>query len=142
MARKSHVRAGYGPFATLDRWRRTRQARNFGTLGLVVLGPLLAVVTFMVLGPFGRGASSPTLRLILLADLVYVLTIAALVLAKLGRLVAARRLKSAGSRLHLRLIGAFTFLALGPTVNVAVFAGLTVKVGLEDGFFERVRRVV
>ena len=56
-----------------------------GTLGIVVLGPLLAVVTFMVLGPFGWRASSPVLRLILLADFVYVLTIAALVLAQLGR---------------------------------------------------------
>ncbi len=142
MAQRSHIRSAYGPFATLDRWRRTRRARNIGTLGLVVLGPLLAGITFMVLGPFGRGASSPTLRLILLADLVYVLTIAALVLAQIGRLVAARRVKSAGSRLHLRLIGAFTFLALVPTVTVAVFAGLTVNVGLEGWFSDRVRQVV
>ena len=113
-----------------------------GTLGIVVLGPLLAVVTFLVLGPFGWRASSPVLRLILLADLVYVLTIAALVLAQMGRLIAARRIKSAGSRLHLRLIGAFTFLALVPTVTVAVFAGLTVNVGLEGWFSERVRQVV
>nr|WP_206188384.1 PAS domain-containing sensor histidine kinase [Sedimentitalea sp. CY04] len=113
-----------------------------GTLGIVVLGPLLAVITFLVLGPFGWRASSPVLRLILLADLVYVLTIAALVLAQMGRLLAARRIKSAGSRLHLRLIGAFTFLALVPTVTVAVFAGLTVNVGLEGWFSERVRQVV
>jgi len=142
VAQRSHIRSAYGPFAVLDRWRRTRRARNIGTLGLVVLGPLLAGITFMVLGPFGRGASSPTLRLILLADLVYVLTIAALVLAQIGRLVAARRVKSAGSRLHLRLIGAFTFLALVPTVTVAVFAGLTVNVGLEGWFSDRVRQVV
>ncbi|NRB18558.1 MAG: PAS domain-containing sensor histidine kinase [Rhodobacteraceae bacterium] len=142
MAQRSHIHSAYGPLAGLDRWRRTRRARNMGTLGIVVLGPLLALVTFMVLGPFGWRASSPVLRLILLADLVYVLTIAALVLAQLGRLVAARRIKSAGSRLHLRLIGAFTFLALVPTVTVAVFAGLTVNVGLEGWFSERVRQVV
>ena len=142
MADRSQIRSPYGPFATRDRWRRTRRARNIGTLGLVVLGPILAVVTFLVLGPFGRGASSPALRLILLADLVYVLAIAALVLSQIGRLIAARREKSAGSRLHLRLIGAFTFLALVPTVTVAVFAGLTVNVGLEGWFSVRVRQVV
>jgi two-component system nitrogen regulation sensor histidine kinase NtrY len=126
----------------LDRWRRTRRARNIGTLGLVVLGPVLAVGTFLILGPFGQGASSPSLRLILLADFVYVLTIAALVLMQIMRLFAARRAKSAGSRLHLRLIGVFAFLALIPTVTVAVFAALTVNVGLEGWFSDRVRQVV
>lgn len=142
MAQRSHIQSAYGPLVALDRWRKTRRAHNIGTLGLVVLGPLLAGVTFLVLGPFGRGASSPTLRLILLADLVYVLAVAALVLSHIGRLIAARRVKSAGSRLHLRLIVAFTFLALVPTVTVAVFAVLTVNVGLEGWFSDRVRQVV
>jgi two-component system nitrogen regulation sensor histidine kinase NtrY len=82
------------------------------------------------------------LRLILLADLVYVLVVAALVMSQLGSLIAARRAKSAGSRLHLRLIGAFTLLALVPTVTVAIFAGLTVNIGLEGWFSDRVRQVV
>lgn len=142
MAYKSHLRAAYGPFAALDRWRKTRRARNFGTIGLVLLGPVLALATFLIIGPLGQGASSGTLRLILLADLVYILTIAALVLAQILRLFAARRSKSAGSRLHLRLIGAFGFLALIPTVIVAVFAVLTVNVGLEGWFSQRVRQVI
>ncbi|MEY8802738.1 ATP-binding protein [Leisingera sp. XS_AS12] len=142
MAHKSHLRAAYGPFAALDRWRKTRRARNIGTIGLVLLGPILALVTFLIIGPLGQGASSRSLRLILLADLVYILTIAALVLAQILRLFAARRSKSAGSRLHLRLIGAFGFLALIPTVIVAVFAVLTVNVGLEGWFSQRVRQVI
>ena len=142
MARRSHLRSARGPFAAFDRWRRTRRARNIGTLSLVLLGPVLALGTFLVLGPFGQGANSPSLRLILLADLVYVLAIAALVLVQIMRLVSARRAKSAGSRLHLRLIGAFAFLALIPTVTVAVFAGMTVNVGLEGWFSDRVRQVV
>ncbi|MCI5101706.1 sensor histidine kinase NtrY-like [Phaeobacter italicus] len=142
MAQRSHLRSAYGPFAALDRWRRTRRARNFGALGLVVLGPVLAVATFLIIGPFSQGAASLSLRLILLADLIYVLAIAALVLTQVGRLIAARRAKSAGSRLHLRLIGAFAFLALTPTVIVALFAGLTVNVGLEGWFSDRVRQVV
>ena len=132
----------YGLFPAMNKWRRTRRARNIGTLGLVLLGPALAFATFMVLGPFDLGATAPGLRFILLADLVYVLVVAALVLGQLGRLIAARRAKSAGSRLHLRLIGVFTFLALVPTVIVAVFAGLTVNIGLEGWFSDRVREVV
>ncbi len=112
------------------------------TLGLVFLGPVLAVATFLALGPFNQDAGSPTLRLILLADLIYVLVIAALVLARVVRLLADRRSQSAGSRLHLRLSGVFMLIALIPTVLVAVFAVLSINIGLEGWFSDRVRSVV
>ncbi len=86
-------------------------------IGLVVLGPVLALVTYLVLGPLGQGANTPSLRLILLTDLVYILLVAALVFSQVARLIAARRAKSAGSRLHLRLTGVFALMALIPTVT-------------------------
>lgn len=119
-----------------------RRFQNVATLGLVILGPILALATFLVLGPLDRGSSTLSLRLVLMADLVYVLLIAALVLGTIARMIAARRAKSAGSRLHLRLTGVFALIALIPTVTVAVFAGLTVNVGLEGWFSDRVRQVV
>jgi len=125
-----------------SRLRRQRRFQNASTFGLVVLGPLLALATFLVLGPLDQGASALSLRLVLLADLVYVIVVAALVMGSLVRMVAARRAQSAGSRLHLRLTAAFALIALVPTVSVAVFAGLTVNVGLEGWFSERVRNVV
>ena len=99
------------------------------TFGLVFLGPVLAVATFLALGPFSQGSNSPALRLILLSDVVYILVVATLVLARLARLVSDRRSQSAGSRLHLRLSGVFALVALVPTVLVAVFAVLTGMVG-------------
>ncbi|MFN3970664.1 MAG: ATP-binding protein [Gemmobacter sp.] len=126
----------------LLRLRRQRRFQNAMTFGLVVLGPVLALGTFLVLGPMNQGAGSPRLRLMLLADFVYVLVVAALVLARVARMVADRRSQSAGSRLHLRLSGVFAFVALVPTVIVAVFAVLTVNVGLEGWFSQRVRDVV
>nr|WP_286193491.1 PAS domain-containing sensor histidine kinase [Tropicibacter sp. R16_0] len=111
-------------------------------MGLVVLGPVLTLATYLAIGPFDQGASSLSLRLILLADFVYILVLAALVLGQVARLIAARRAKSAGSRLHLRLIGVFSLLALIPAVTVAIFAGLTLNVGLEGWFSDRVRAVV
>ncbi len=112
------------------------------TLGLVFLGPLLAVGTFLAMGPFNQDAASPILRLILLTDLIYVLVIAALVLARVSRMIADRRSRSAGSRLHMRLSGVFMLIALVPTVLVAVFAVLSINIGLEGWFSERVRSVV
>ena len=126
----------------IARLRRLRRYQNSATLGLVVLGPVLAIATFLVLGPFNQGASAMALRLVLLADLVYVLVVATLVLGTIARMVAARRARSAGSRLHLRLTGLFALIALIPTVTVAVFAGLTINVGLEGWFSDRVRQVV
>ncbi|WP_022704861.1 sensor histidine kinase NtrY-like [Pseudorhodobacter ferrugineus] len=126
----------------LSRLRRQRRFQNIMTFVLVTLGPVLALATFMALGPFDQGATSLFLRLILLADLVYVLVVASLVLARVSRMISDRRSQSAGSRLHLRMSGIFALLALTPTVLVAVFATITFNVGLEGWFSERVRAVV
>ncbi|MGJ8583238.1 MAG: ATP-binding protein [Marinosulfonomonas sp.] len=126
----------------LNRIRRQRRFQNAATLGLVILGPVLTFLTYLVLGPLDQSASAPLLRLILLADLVYILVVAALVIQRVAQMIAARRAKSAGSRLHLRLTGVFALIALIPTVLVAIFATLTVNVGLEGWFSERVRDVV
>ena len=122
--------------------RRRRWIQNAMTLSLVVLGPVLAALTFIVLGPLDQGASALGLRLTLLADFIYVLFIAALVMQRVARMIAARRAKSAGSRLHLRLTGVFALLALIPTILVAVFATLSINIGLEGWFSDRVRNVL
>ncbi|KEP71539.1 ATPase [Thioclava dalianensis] len=126
----------------LARFRRRRRVRNVVTLGLVVLGPALAIATFFVLGPLGQGGDSTGLRLILLADFVYFLLLAGLIMMRLAQIIAAKRARSAGSRLTLRLTGVFAGIALVPTVLVALFAGLTVNIGLEGWFSDRVRSVV
>ena len=129
-------------FSRISRWSRRRRVQNAFTLGLVLLGPVLAAMTYYVLGPLDQGAASPVLRLVLLADLVYILVVAVLVLRRVAQMVAARRAKSAGSRLHLRLTGVFGLLALIPTVLVAIFAMLSINLGLESWFSDRVRNVV
>ncbi|OWU84881.1 ATPase [Oceanicola sp. 22II-s10i] len=136
------TRARSSSWERLSRLRRQRRFQSVATLGLVLLGPVLAVATFLVLGPLDQGASSLALRLVLLADLVYVLTVAALVLQRVAQMIAARRARSAGSRLHLRLTGVFALMALLPAVTVAIFAAITINVGLEGWFSDRVRNVV
>jgi len=96
-----------GTLGRLNQLRKTRRSRAVFTFSLVVLGPLLAVVTYLGLGPLELDPSSSGIRLILLADLVYVLVVAALLAYRIARMIAARRARSAGSRLHLRLTGVF-----------------------------------
>ena len=119
-----------------------RQIQNLITLSLVFIGPILAAFTVLTLGPLNQNINSTVLRLILLADLIYILLVAALILRRVMRIMAERRLEFAGSRLHLRLSGVFAFLALLPTILVAIFAVFTVNFGLEGWFSERVRNVV
>ena len=125
-----------------SRWRRKRSVQTAATVALVALAPVLVILTITALRPLDQTGRTETLRLILLADIIYVLVIAALVASRVVAMVAARRNKSAGSRLHLRLTGVFGLLALIPTVAVAVFAVLTINIGLEGWFSERVRNVV
>lgn len=131
--------------ATWNRLNQLRKQRRFRALtnfGLALLGPLLAIVTYLGLGAFELDPSSSGIRLILLADLVYALAISAMVLRAVVRVIAERRKGEAGSQLHLRLTGVFATVALIPTVLVAVFAVVTLNFGLEGWFSDRVRGVV
>lgn len=112
------------------------------TASLVVLGPALVVMTFLSLGLRGIEGDLTWLRAVLLADLVYILAIAALVVRRVTGMIAARRRRSAGSQLHLRLTGVFTGIALIPTVLTAVFATVTINIGLEGWFSDRVRNAL
>lgn len=133
------------PSRNKQKWIRLRIQKRLGvmaTIIIAVLGPLLAIATFLVLGPLGQSSNSPALRIVLLADLIYSLALAALVAQRVIALLVARRSRSAGSKLHLRLMRLFAALALLPTVIVAVFAIITVNFGLEGWFSERVQNVL
>ena len=130
---------------SLTRFLTTRtfdRVRASSTIYLVFLGPFLAFATYIILGPFDLRAQSRLLQLVLLADLVYVITIVAFVILRILRIISQRRQKSAGSQLHLRLTGFFTVMALLPTIGVAVFATFTVNMGLEAWFSDRVQSVI
>ncbi|HUF55372.1 MAG TPA: PAS domain-containing sensor histidine kinase [Thermohalobaculum sp.] len=114
-----------------------------GTITLVALGPLLAILTTVLLGRAeARGSASDTLRAVLALDILYLLVLAGVIGLQISRLVAARRRRSAGSRLHTRLAGVFGLIALVPTVIVAIFATLTVNFGMESWFSEQINSVV
>jgi len=130
------------PWERLSTLRKQRRVQAWATIALIAAGPVLALATYVALGPFAEGASSSTLRLVLLADFVYFLLLAGLIVTRLAAMIAARRARSAGSRLHLRLTGVFAGIALFPTILVAIFAALSINIGLEGWFSERVRQVV
>ena len=109
---------------------------------LILLGPILAVATYLFLGPFNVAGQSVWLRFFLLLDLIYVLLIVGIVLVRILYVLSQRRSRLAGSKLHFRLAGVFTTMSLLPTITVAVFATVSINLGLEAWFSERVQSVV
>ena len=126
----------------LARWRSRHNLRQATFWTMVALGPLLAVATFAVLSEMQWLGRGKMLRPVLLADFVYALVVAAFVARRVAEMIAARRRRSAGSKLHMRLVRFFTAIALIPTILVAVFATITLNFGLEGWFSDRVHNVV
>lgn len=133
----------------IKRLYRRRLATLFGSrrqvwsvMVLVGLAPVLMLATYLVLGGLEQATSPGAQRAIFLADIVYVIVVAGLIAQRVAGMVSARRSRSAGSRLHMRLTRVFLLVALVPTVLVAVFATVIINFGLEGWFSDRVRNVV
>ena len=126
----------------LGRLQNSRLVKTYLTVFLVVIGPVLALTTTLLLGAFSGPANPGLLRIVLLADVIYTLIIATFVARRVVRIIAARRSRSAGSKLHVRLSTVFSVIALVPTVLVAIFATVTLNFGLEGWFSTRVQQVV
>ena len=95
-------------------------------------------LTLTGVGPFGP-ASSLMMVPLLVVDLSLVLALGALIAWRLTRLRADRRSGAAGSRLHVRLVATFAAVAIIPAILVAIFAAVSLNLGVEAWFSERVQ---
>lgn len=126
----------------IKKWRNNRNFLVISAWLLIFLGPILTGLTVYILqGEFGSNLSN-ILRFILLVDGIYLLIVISIVGYSVMRMFAARRSKSAGSRLHMRLSRVFAIVALIPTVLVAIFAVVTLSIGVEGWFSKNVQNVV
>ena len=126
----------------IKKWQNRRKFLVVIAWSLILLGPILTGLTVSILqGEFGSKLSN-ILRLILLVDGIYLLVVISIVGYAVMKMFAARRAKSAGSRLHMRLSRVFAIVALIPTVLVAVFAVVTLSIGVEGWFSKNVQNVV
>ena len=122
-------------------WRRGRS--KWVAIGLAVFGPILAILTYVLLSQANSETLSSTwFRALILADLCYLVALAALIGLRAARLLAARRAGSAGAQLHTRMVGVFTLIAAAPAILVAIFFFLAIQLGLEAWFSDRVASVV
>ncbi|MET3692293.1 two-component system nitrogen regulation sensor histidine kinase NtrY [Methylobacterium goesingense] len=119
--------------------------RGPGLVGaLVVVTALVsAIATFLILAGVIRVTPTPTIGLTLLGINVFLVLGLVVIIAWEARVfLYARRTNAAVARLHTRIVGLFSLIAILPTVLLAVVAAVTIDRGLSLGFTDRVRDVV
>lgn len=108
-------------------------------VGVAALSAVCGVVTYTVLtGPSPDNTSQTVLVALILLNLTLVLSLGALVAWRLVRLWSERRSGRAGARLHVRLVAMFSLIAVVPAILVAIFAAVTLNLGVESWFSSRV----
>jgi len=123
--------------------QRRRMVSALG-LALVVLAPVCAIFTyFLATSEQGLAAERSTLlRVMLVIDFCLALALISVIAWRIATLVLARRARSAGSRLHLRMVRMFTIIAVAPALLLGLFAAISVTVTLESWLNDRVGGVV
>jgi len=130
----------------LTRFRRW--ARSVGLSRKLVFAFGLAalasgIATYVAIsGTNPLGPNPQLVRVLLVADTVFLLGLLALVARGLVGAWLERRSGAAGSRLHVKIIGLFAGVAAVPTSIVAIFSALFFNYGLETWFSEPVSEAV
>ena len=121
-------------------WLRAISRPSLLALGVGVLAVLSAMVTYgMVTGLIPYNPTPSNLVTLLLINLALGVSLAGLIAWRLVRLWRERRSGLAGARLHVRLVAMFSLIAVVPAILVAIFATVTLNLGIEAWFSARVQ---
>jgi two-component system, NtrC family, nitrogen regulation sensor histidine kinase NtrY len=104
---------------------------------------LSALATFLVLT--GLTPIQPVHEVVVTVLFINVMTMLLLVGIigwEVSRIIAARRKRLAGARLHVRIVALFSIIASLPAILVAVIASITLDIGLDRWFSTRTRAVI
>ncbi|WP_354441985.1 PAS domain-containing sensor histidine kinase [Methylobacterium sp. 1973] len=119
--------------------------RGPGWIGaaMVVTALVSALATFLILAGVIRVTPTPAYGVTLLAiNAALVLGLAVIIAWEARVFLHARKANAAVARLHTRIVGLFSLIAILPTILLAVVASVTIDRGLSLGFTDRVRDVV
>ncbi|GJE26829.1 sensor histidine kinase NtrY-like [Methylobacterium organophilum] len=119
--------------------------RGPGWAGAAMVGMALvsATITFLILAGLIKVTPTPTMGVTLLAINAAVVLGLVVVIAWEARVfLHARKANATVARLHSRIVGLFSLIAILPTILLAIVASVTIDRGLSLGFTDRVRDVV
>ncbi len=139
---RSDIVGKFGPKWLYDGRRRRKIISGFA-LCLAIAAPLCAIITYFLITDNSVFAdNSAALRTMLIIDFCLALALIGVIAWRLAMMVLARRARSAGSRLHLRMVRLFTIIAVAPALLLGLFAAVTVTFSLEGWLNKRVAGVV
>jgi two-component system nitrogen regulation sensor histidine kinase NtrY len=126
-------RAGLRPIS-----RPSRLA--FGVAMLAVVSGCFTYALLTDLLPYHLGRAGQIALLVF--NLALVLSLATAIGWRIARLMATRRSGRAGAKLHVRLVTWFSAIAVIPVILVAIFAAVTLNLGLDQMFSGRVKEAL
>ncbi|HEX4080907.1 MAG TPA: PAS domain-containing sensor histidine kinase [Rhizomicrobium sp.] len=131
-----------GPTAGTGLWQviraASRPSRLAGSVGLLAVAS--GVATYATLtGLVPYHPTTAAVIALLLTNLLLVLSLGALIVWRMVQLWIDRRSGIAGARLHVRLVVIFSAIAVIPAILVAVFAAVSLDLGLEAWFSSHVK---
>ncbi|MGD9915824.1 MAG: ATP-binding protein [Rhizobiaceae bacterium] len=111
---------------------------------VAVVGAILAAAaSFAILVGITPIVPDETTTLALIGiNAICVLLLVGLIGRETHRILAARRRGKAASRLHVRIVAMFTLVAAIPAIVVAVFASITLDIGLDRWFELRTKTII
>lgn len=111
---------------------------------IAIVGALLtAAVSFAILVGVTPIAPDERTTLVLIAvNAAFILCLIALIGREVHRILMARRVGRAASRLHVRIVTMFALVAAIPAIMVAIVAAVTLNIGLDRWFEIRTKTIV
>jgi two-component system nitrogen regulation sensor histidine kinase NtrY len=118
---------------------------SFALPGLLLAGGALVCATLTLFVLLGLTPIAPTTNVVIASaalNSLFILGLMYLIGREVLRLVKARNRGRAAARLHVRIVALFSIVAITPAVLVAIFASLTLNVGLDRWFSLRTQSIV
>ncbi|WP_117191325.1 sensor histidine kinase NtrY-like [Rhizobium terrae] len=118
---------------------------SFALPGLLLAGGALICASLTLVILLGLTPIAPTTNVVIASAVVnslFILGLMYLIGREVLRLVKARNRGRAAARLHVRIVVLFSIVAITPAVLVAIFASLTLNVGLDRWFSLRTQSIV
>ncbi|VVT19480.1 PAS domain-containing sensor histidine kinase [Rhizobium sp. EC-SD404] len=133
---------GAAPPGALEQGEGRRILANPGLI-VVVTALISAVGSFVIL--MGLTPIAPRDEVVMTAvivNLIFVVALLGLIAYEIRRVFQARRRGKAAARLHVRIIGLFSIVAIVPAILVAIVASITLDIGLDRWFSMRTQSIV
>lgn len=112
-------------------------------LALIVAAVLSGLATYAALTespPLGQDPR--TVSILLNLNIIILLLLGAVIVRRIANLWILRKRGLAGARLHVRLVGLFSVVAVAPAILVAAFSAMFLQLGVQSWFSERVSTAV